>query len=393
MKSWDCFDTLVARRFYKPDSVFVEVGRRLGIDDFVSKRVAAERNSDNTYAGIYKNLPGIDPAIEMAVELEHCYPIIENINQVQDGDLIISDIYHDAAFVEKILRNCGLTKNVKFVVTPDGKSNGWIWPTLSGIECHTGDNQHSDIVMANKHGITAKLYTDCHFNPLEGSVANFDYELACLMRYVRLQCPYTDTHRKNIWLEQADLNIPVLALATLELPDREIAFSYRDAIYWKPIYEAMTNKLGTVLDASRKCYYNPSPEFTEYVHTTVSNKLIVDIQGSGKSPAAFFKGPHDIVYITGPSPNSMTGELGDAIERHNCSSLGSLADWDHSGPIRDACEHDLVIVETQATAVEASLAAIKNFSIKRNLQLMAELIKIMRNDYTDRVVQHIVIHK
>jgi len=34
MISWDCFDTLVARRFFEPTSIFDEVGKRLNIPNF-----------------------------------------------------------------------------------------------------------------------------------------------------------------------------------------------------------------------------------------------------------------------------------------------------------------------------------------------------------------------
>jgi predicted HAD superfamily hydrolase len=260
MNSWDCFDTLVARRFYHPHTVFDEVGKRLGIENFREMRVQAELNSDSTYAGIYKNLPGLDPSVEQQVELEHCFPIVENINRVQNGDIIVSDIYYNSSFVEKILRNCGLTKDVKFFVTPDGKSKGWIWSQLPGIKLHIGDNPKSDVKSPGKFNILSELYTETHFTEIEKEVSNIDLNLALWMRFIRLQCPYSDKHQKSLWIDQANLNLPILVLASFELPDKPIAFTYRDCIFWQPIYEKLTNKKSIRFDSSRMCLRNPTKE-------------------------------------------------------------------------------------------------------------------------------------
>jgi hypothetical protein len=392
MNSWDCFDTLIARRFCKPTTVFDAIGQQLQLSNFTQDRIKAEKNSDQTYNGIYKNLPGIDPNIEQAIELEHCYPIVSNINKVKDGDLIISDIYYDAEFVEKLLRNCGLKKNVKFVVTSNGKSNGWIWPTLPPIEQHLGDNFKSDVKSANKHGVNAVLYTECHFSQIEEEISKDNYELACWMRYIRLQCPYDDNHRKSLWIDQANYNIPVLALASLELPNLQIAFNFRDCVYWKPIYESLTGKIGVELHTSRKCYTNPSKEFTDYVCTQVSNRLIVDLQGSGRSPSEFFKKAPNIIYIVGSSEKSLVGKLGDAIERHNCSNLGTLINIDKDGLHRSQCEHDSTIVNVQSESVKIACDSIKHFKIIKNLNQLSLLVKGMKNNYTDKTVNHTINH-
>jgi hypothetical protein len=110
MKSWDCFDTLITRRFYHPHSIHDEVGKRLGIDGYTKQRLRAEKKTNGTIQGIYNNLPGIDPSVEFQVEMDHCFGIVNMLNAVSDGDLIISDMYFTSEQVYKLLKTKRLFK-------------------------------------------------------------------------------------------------------------------------------------------------------------------------------------------------------------------------------------------------------------------------------------------
>jgi hypothetical protein len=395
MNSWDCFDTLVARRFVEPYTVFEEVGKRLGIEKFSKLRRWAEKNSDKTYEGIYKNLPGVDPNVEFQVELEHCFGIVENMNRVKDGDIIVSDMYLSENQIRQILISCGLTKDVKIYVTPAGKHNGTVWPTLPKINLHIGDNFKSDVESPRNYGITSEHYTGHSLNEIEKFVSESDHELACWMRYVRLQCPYTGDG-KLFWLDQSNLNLPVLALASLELPNKPIAFTYRDSVYWHPLYEAITGKNARRLDVSRMCYYNPTPEFIDYVLKQTEGHVIADLQGSGKSLKAFFKeNLPEAIYICGFVEDPficLEQKVGDSIERHNCSNLGPLVGWNHNGPIRNICENDPSIVKIQASAMEIATRSAKLFNIKKNKNLFSNLIWRMRKNFTWKNVSWESVH-
>jgi hypothetical protein len=48
MNSWDCFDTLVARRFFHPHSIFEEVERISGRKGFVKLRKSFEKTGNLT---------------------------------------------------------------------------------------------------------------------------------------------------------------------------------------------------------------------------------------------------------------------------------------------------------------------------------------------------------
>jgi predicted HAD superfamily hydrolase len=393
MKSWDCFDTLVARRFFDPASIFDEVGKRLNIPDFKKMRIYAEKKSNRTFEGIYHHLPEISPNVEFQVELEHCYGIVENLKKVKDGDLIISDMYLTNDQVAQILKSCGLTANVSITVTYNGKKKGWVWDTVPRPELHTGDNEISDVASPNQHNINSELYTGYKFNEIESFIAEHDFDLACWSRYIRLQCPYdNNTFQRSIWFDQANLNLPVLALATLELPsNKKIAFTYRDSVHWHKIYESITGNIGIRFDASRICYYNPNQYFLNYCESLIKDCLIVDLQGTGDSSNAFFKGNQEVLVIAGPSEpptKYMVEKIAWAIEYHNINDLGRVIGWDNNGPVRDTPDHDMRAVPIVNEAVKIACESVKWFNIKSNKTLLESLVAKMHKNFTHKSIKY-----
>lgn len=395
MNSWDCFDTLVARKYFHPQTVFQAVARKLNVHDFVQRRINAERQSNGTYESIYKGLPGVDPSIEFETELEHCFGIVENMQKVRDGDIVVSDMYLSAEQVAKILRNCGLNKDVKVYVTPGGKHNGTIWPNLGKIDCHFGDNLHSDVNSPRRHGINAVHYIESNFTDVEAFVLGQNTELACWMRYIRLSCPY-DGHLKRLWWEQADLNVPILALTSFLLPNKPIAFVLRDSIHLQKIYERVTGKKASTFISSRRCLYNPSKEFIDYALSTTEEKVVVDIQGTSRSLRMFFgslgKEMPEAIFICGPVEAPALGLSSirsDAIERFNFSPEGSLTGWDSNGPVMLPCEHPPEIVKMQEEVIKVALHSYDQFAVRPQLndrELLSCLLSFMAVSYTNKTV-------
>jgi hypothetical protein len=384
MNSWDCFDTLIARLHYHPKTVFDEVGRRIGDPEFKAKRVAAEKASNKSYDDIYARLPGIDPQIELDVELEHNFPIMENILKVKDGDLILSDMYLPADFVMKMLRNCGLTVDVDIIVTPNGKKKGWIWESVKErytIENHYGDNYKSDVVSAHAHGVNGVYYEGYDFNDIERSIYKKDRQLACWMRCIRLMCPFNDERHIKFWNDQANVNLPVLALATLELPDTPIAFSYRDCYNWHKLYEAMTGKQGYRLNVSRKMYLSPNKHFKKYMNFVKDiGATIVDMQGKGKSILSFYEGnPPSTLYIGGKTPEYITQLVQyntKSMEKHNCFEEGPVVDFNEYGPIQGANDHPEDVADIHKKAGQAAVRYVDKFKFKSNKELLLELVTL-----------------
>ena len=384
MNSWDCFDTLIARLHYYPKTVFDEVGRRIGDPDFRTKRVRAEKESNKTYEDIYARLPGIDPQVELDVELEHNFAINENIIRVRDGDLILSDMYLPPEFIMKMLRNVGMFADVDIIVTPNGKKKGWIWESVKekyNIENHYGDNKKSDVLSAQANGVNGVHYTNFELNDIERMVYKHDKQLALWMRCTRLQCPFNDERHIKFWNDQANINLPVLALATLELPDTPIAFSYRDCYNWQKIYEAMTGKQGYRLDVSRKMYLEPNEHFKNYMKFVKEiGATIVDMQGKGRSILSFYDGkPPNTLYIGGKTPDYITQLVEyntKSMEKHNCFEEGPVIDFNERGAVRGVNDHPSDVADIHKKAGQAATRYINNFKFKPNKQLLLELVKL-----------------
>lgn len=384
MNSWDCFDTLIARLYFHPKTVFDEVGRRIGDPDFRTKRVHAEKASNKTYEDIYARLPGIDPQIELDVELEHNFAINENIIQVKDGDLILSDMYLPADFIMKMLRNVGMGRDVDIIVTPNGKKKGWIWDEVKSkynIENHYGDNKKSDVLSAQANGVNGVHYTNFELNDTERMVYKHDKQLGLWMRCTRLQCPFNDERHIKFWNDQANINLPVLALATLELPNTPIAFSYRDCYNWQKIYEAMTGKQGYRLDVSRKMYLDPNDYFKNYMKFVKEiGATIVDMQGKGRSILSFYEGkPPSTLYIGGKTPDYITQLVQyntKSMEKHNCYEEGPVVDFNEHGAVRGVNDHPSDVADIHKKAGQAATRYISKFKFKRNKELLLELVKM-----------------
>ena len=185
--SWDCFDTLIARNLITPSSIFDIVGKKIGDPDFTYKRKKAERSSSGTYLDIYEKLPDVNKDLELETELENCYPIIENINKLKEGDYIVSDMYLPESFIREMLRKCGLKKDVNVVVTRNGKHKGNIWVDLKDkILNHTGDHIKSDCRNAEMQGIKSTYYLEQKMNEPETNIFNTNQDLAGFSRKLRL---------------------------------------------------------------------------------------------------------------------------------------------------------------------------------------------------------------
>lgn len=211
MNSWDCFDTLIGRKYFDPKSIFHVVANKINDPSFVSKRIKAEKKSKKkTYEDIYKHLPKYDPNLELQTELEYSFPIKSNFNMVQDGDVVVSDMYLNIHQIEKILRYHGLDKDIKIYSSYGGKKHGWMWDTIKAkhnIINHTGDNIDSDVNKARNHGINAIFFPGRFFTEKESILKNYSYDLACLCRMLRLLNPYHQNRSQFIHSNGSFFNI------------------------------------------------------------------------------------------------------------------------------------------------------------------------------------------
>ena len=114
IRTYDVFDTLIARRGVEPDSVLRRLEARSGLPGLADARARADRalgarGRPYQLADIWREVEetlALDPDaarrlmdLEVLIEHEECIPIVENLARVRDGDLLVSDTYLPADVV------------------------------------------------------------------------------------------------------------------------------------------------------------------------------------------------------------------------------------------------------------------------------------------------------
>jgi predicted HAD superfamily hydrolase len=284
----------------------------MNIINFKQLRQKAEQLSNGTFDDIYLKLQNISgfsyeliqqlKQTELDVELENIFPIIENKIQVRPQDIFISDMYLPKEAINKLLIKSGFSGLNKIYVSPYGKKTGIIWNQISeNITYHIGDNYNSDILNAfmwgNKRGIH---YTDSiNLTNTEKMLLKWGlFELAQLIKYVRLSNDYLEEPYKSLYTEQVNKNISILILYSfyinqicIEKNINKILFTTRDCCLLSKIFNKLFPQYEQItFNSSRIIYENPSEDYINYVKSIYTdNSIIVDLQGSGKSIFNFFE--------------------------------------------------------------------------------------------------------
>ena len=194
--SFDIFDTLLFRTVLSPEDVFDIVQYIYNkkhdnkIRNFKETRIRYEiklRNSDKnreiTLEKIYNSLPYTEEIkkelcyLEKHTEINSCIPntpmleLMQKCSECNKKIIIVSDMYLDRDTIEKMLRKIGITCRYRlFLSSEEGvtKKSGRLFPKvidILGVKSsdiiHFGDNEYSDIKMAEKAGIKAETRLIC----------------------------------------------------------------------------------------------------------------------------------------------------------------------------------------------------------------------------------------
>lgn len=317
-QTFDIFDTLIARKCVSPQAIFSLVEQRSGVVDFAAKRIEAERQligQDYSLHDIYARLAqlhaldtqGADllKRLELDTELANVIPIRCNLRKVRDGDLLITDMYLDAAFIEQLLRRAGLRKHVVIYQSTAGKGTGEVWRKLRAHELdllHTGDNPHSDERMPAAQNFDTVLSQCAPLSPSEQFLADHGLTgTALTSRILRLALDDDDPVASGLLHAQAAYNVPLLILASLYLhrhlkthPVDNVLFSSRDCKGWRMIFDLLRD-VGVAPDPRPKTHYfyssrlarsSHSSSYLDYVRALApARTLIVDLCGTGLSLA------------------------------------------------------------------------------------------------------------
>ncbi len=193
--SFDIFDTLLLRPYLKPHDLWQDLERREGAAGFARDREAADlkcyaianrEGREPTLDEVYALIPNCAGMKAKELELERNV-LTANPEMVQvwkkAGELgkrrvIVSDMYHSADFLEKVLREKGIDGWDGFFVSSDRqkkKRTGELFQLMlsdMGVHgeqvFHIGDNPKADVEIANREGIPAYLYVKVPERFLEG---------------------------------------------------------------------------------------------------------------------------------------------------------------------------------------------------------------------------------
>ena len=186
--SFDVFDTLVCRHFFKPTDLFLLLGEdvpRKQAEEFARKKCALlfPEYDDITLDEIYEEFGVLtDFSVErinalkqkeIDLELEHCEQrslakeLFDFARQCGKRIFITSDMYLSSAVIERILKKCGYDGYENIFVSSEqrkAKETGNLFKKLVG-SCsvppqkilHIGDNLRADVYVAKKSGLHA-----CH---------------------------------------------------------------------------------------------------------------------------------------------------------------------------------------------------------------------------------------
>lgn len=332
--SYDLFDTLVFRYCKEPEHIFDIIEKKLGEPFFKKRRMHAEHIAyqtihNSTIDDIYKTMKELYEynestieyykKIEIETEIENIYPNNELFLQLKETDIIISDMYLKKEHLIKILHKCiqhnkenhniyhiDINK-IKIYVSSGGKHKGWIWKDVKekhNILFHIGDNQLSDVTMANENGIKGVYYKGTPWSKTEEYlINNNNRDIACICRYVRLLNPYNinkDPIFFMLYHLQPTINIPILLLTCSFLHNlkKHILFNLRDGYYIKILYDVLyPNDETDYMFSSRHVFYHANQEYINYFNKICKqNSIIFDLQGSGKSYTTFLNNHNDNLF-------------------------------------------------------------------------------------------------
>jgi FkbM family methyltransferase len=400
VNSFDFFDTLVHRHYFSENSVLEIIANITNDSDFIANRKLAEFNTpDNSLEKIYFNMNKQYKNIQnLEFEFEKKYLFLnkQNLNKLKPNDIIISDTFYSNIEFGEIL--CGLGIKNKYFTSKNGKKTGSIYKTLQKdyiIISHTGDNQISDYEMALANNINSIYGNFGQFNNFEKMVNNYSYNLALILRHIRLSTScdnnLMETFQYIFVCNCLIFNI-VTKYSTLH-KNTNLLLTMRDCCLLYKIFSLFENKINlkySKLYTSRLCYNNPSNNFINYFKTLLneSNNLIVDMNGTGKTLLNFLEKNNilncDNLYIVKFGNNDKCNFIYenknyiDILEYMNCDINGRTIDYINE-PIFCPIEYEHLNEISKLHKIFDQTCNFINSDIKIKNELYDEIVKISTN--------------
>jgi FkbM family methyltransferase len=318
LRTFDIFDTLIARRCIHPHQIHVAVERTSGLEGFARDRVAAEaavEHRDHGLEDIYAELMkrrGLDQAtadrlmaMEVDEELNNVVPIADGMAELNRDSVLITDMYLSERVIRQLLARAGLKFDLPIVRSNSGKRHGKVWSDLASkgfTVQHLGDNAMSDVRTCVQSGMKARLSTRHESTPLEKALYVSGFKaLSSALRAARLATP---SHGLPAWMIQLQhsLNVPVLLTCAFYLralgsrQPQTLLFASRDCRALQQIYEGLAAALGAEQMPSRYWYTSrlarakASPDYQAYCRNLLEpGAMLVDLCGTGASLLKLFE--------------------------------------------------------------------------------------------------------
>ena len=189
--SFDLFDTLIFRPFDAPTDLFYFLDEKAGILDFHRIRIEMESEARKEHFERRKNYevslqeiwdkiekeagPASSPGMEAELQLErqYCYAnpfmleVYQRLKELGARMIITTDMYLPESFLTGLLEENGYSGFEKIFVSNSlekSKAEGSLYDVVrqhygNGTRIiHVGDNEHSDVRMAGKHGLDTMYY-------------------------------------------------------------------------------------------------------------------------------------------------------------------------------------------------------------------------------------------
>lgn len=324
ISSWDVFDTCVARFGYEPQSVFEMIAVSTKQPDFVQRRRQCRGASLHEVYGELAREYKWDARqrrahmqMELDMEARSLFPIQSVVDQIQDGDILVSDMYLSESQLRWLLHVAGfpLEKIDKLWVSPGGKmQQGRIWPEITRhlhpctVAVHSGDNMQADVQIPQTHfhiptrHIALSQWSK-NESQLLASVCACHRVMVNGMRVIRLSEPRLVSENQihhQLWSLQSECNFPILFLLShwleqlrRQLGRQRILFVTRDCCLWRLVFTALFPTTSTrTMYSSRKCLAARSSDYLCYLRDEIRYQpdadIVVDLRGTGHSLHTFF---------------------------------------------------------------------------------------------------------
>lgn len=297
MRSFDVFDTLIARRYIHHETIWQKMERDIDLPHFAHNRGSCNYGH---FSDIYTEMvkrgfipPGMKQQImdlEVQYEQEAAIPIKENMIQVNHGDLLVSDMYLPPPDILRLVRSVGMDKQVTIHASLADKQHGIFWNAMRGhlkVEYHVGDNAHADIELARRNGFNVVHYIKSAPTEIEKELVSKGLtELAMLVRETRLR---NHEPNKTRMFELANqYNLPWLFIVCEMLrrkhPNKKPVFLGRDCQLMHKIFNTYFNEASYYLPFSRKAACTNVEYAIQYIKANICpNYVLVDISSTGRT--------------------------------------------------------------------------------------------------------------